>query len=362
MGKSGTKKVCIVVSSLGVGGAEKSAALLSEILFELGYDVHIISILDKIDYSYKGKLLNLGKLKAVDDTSFGRLKRLLVFRNYLRQKKFDYIIDSRPRRGVLKEFILSKIIYNPNKIIYCVRSFKTDTYINPNRFLGRLLYGSAYKIVSVSNGICNKLKALYGFNNLEVIHNPFEEKLLLPHNEKDKEGKFILYYGRLDDAVKNISFLLEAYSKSNLPKEGYKLNILGDGKDKVTLINLAVKLKVQSHVEFLGFKPNPYQLVKNAYFTVLTSRYEGFPRVIVESLALGTPVISVNCESGPNEIVINDYNGILVENHNIEAFTNAMNRMINDKELYLHCKSNAKVSVKKFSKNEIGRQWQALLK
>ena len=140
-----------------------------------------------------------------------------------------------------------------------------------------------------------------------------------------------------------------------------KLKILGKGKDKAMLIRKAEELQVNEYVEFLDFSPDPFRLVEAAYFTILTSHYEGFPRVLVESLALGTPVVSVDCKSGPSEIVINEHNGLLVENHNVEVLVNAMNRMLLEKDLYLHCKSNAKASVAKFSKEEIGAQWQAIL-
>lgn len=359
--KSNPKKICIVVSSLGAGGAERSSALLSELLFDLGYDVHIVSVIDRIDYPYKGELLNLGKLKSKDHSSLGRLKRLLVFKNYLKENNFDYVIDNRTRIGLFKEFVISKWVYNAKRTIYCIRSYKTEAYINPSHFIGKVLYGSAFKVVAVSNAICDKLKESYNFKNLEVIHNPVVENYESRKTEKSKTGSYALFYGRLDDAVKNVSLLLEAYSQSRLPQTGIKLKILGNGKDKEMLQRKTDDLNLEPYVEFLGFKENPYDLVESAYFTVLTSRYEGFPRVLVESLALGVPVISVDCKSGPDEIIINEQNGLLVENHNFEVLANAMNRMLEDKDLYLHCKSNARASVEKFSKAEIGQQWKKLL-
>ncbi|MCB0398163.1 MAG: glycosyltransferase [Winogradskyella sp.] len=361
MFKTNPKKICIVVTSLGGGGAERSSATLSEILFDLGYDVHIVSVLDLIDYPYKGILLNLGKLKAKDDSSLGRLKRLRVFNNYLKKHNFDYVIDNRTRIGFLKEYVVTKWVYNPKKVIYCIRSYNTSLYINPNRFLGKILYKSAYKIVTVSLAIKHKLEKDYDFNNIKVIYNPVDLKQDAAKS-KNSNDKYILFFGRLDDSVKNIGLLLEAYSQSILPRLNVKLKILGDGEDKSMLKERAKNLNLEGKVEFLGFRPNPYNIIKDSQFTVLTSRYEGFPRALIESLALEVPVVSVNCKSGPNEIVINEENGLLVENYNVGALAKALNKMIQDEELYLHCKSNSTASVEKFSKENIGLQWQTILK
>ncbi len=360
--KPKTKKICIVVSSLGNGGAERSSALLSELLFDLSFEVHLVSVLDKVDYPYKGNLLNLGKLKAKDNSVFGRFKRLLVFKKYIKEHNFDYIIDNRTRIGFLKEFVISKWLYNQRKTIYCVRSYNTNMYINPNRFLGRWLYTSAYKIVTVAHTIADRLEESYDFKNIETIYNFISEGFKIKKNVGENKNNFVLFFGRLEDDVKNISLLLEAYSKSKLSKANIILKILGDGKDKDALKKKVDDLKMTTSVEFIDFQSNPYHIVESAYYTILTSRYEGFPRVLVESLALGTPVVSVDCKSGPSEIIKNEYNGLLVDNHNVDALSEAMDRMIEDKDLYLHCKSNAKTSVAKFSKEKIGLKWKLILK
>lgn len=358
--KANNKKICIVVMSLGKGGAERSSGLLSQMLFDANYDVHVVSVLNTIEFPYKGKLLNLGELKAENDSAFGRLRRLRVLKRYLKEHNFDYVIDNRVRIGFLKEFIISKFIYTPKKTIYCIRSFEMNKYINSNRFLGRLIYNNAYKIVGVSKVIAKKVKKDYNFKNVISIYNAI--------NFEDDSGKvetkdnYILFFGRLDDDVKNISLLLEAYSKSNLPNKYIKLKILGEGKDLEKLKKISKDLNLTSTIEFLGYNPDPSEIVKAALFTLLTSRYEGFPRSIIESLALGTPVISVDCKSGPNEIIDHNFNGILVENHNHKALADAMNRLFEDKNLYLHCKQNSKSSVAQFSEANIVKEWQYILK
>ena len=103
------KKICIVASSLSKGGAERSSAVLSQILSNLGYNVHIVIVLPGVDYKYSGELLNLGLLKNEDDSFLGRLRRLRLFRTYLITHDFDVIIDNRSRVQSYREFIISKI-------------------------------------------------------------------------------------------------------------------------------------------------------------------------------------------------------------------------------------------------------------
>lgn len=356
------KKICIVTSSLGKGGAEKSSAVLSILLDNLGYEVHVISILNRIDYDYKGTLLNLGALKDKDASFFGTLKRFTVFLNYLRSHNFDFIIDSRSRPSILKQFLINKVLYVNEKVIFIVHSAFLKNYIPDNKFIAKYLYSNAFKFVTVSKTIKTKLTNKYHFENVKAIHNAVDkpqmtaltESLLLPEN-------FMLFFGRIEDEVKNLTLLIDSYKQSDLIDNKIKLVILGDGNDKLKLEKKVQVLNLSEHIIFFSYTKNPYPIVSKAMCTVLTSYYEGFPTMLVESLSLGTPVISVNCESGPSEIILDTHNGLLVDNHNPDLLADAMNRFVTDDELYSHCKKNAKKSVEKFSMENISNDWERII-
>ena len=353
------KKICIVVSSLGKGGAEKSSAISSCMLSDLGYDVSIVTILDEIDYTFKGRLLNLGELKRKNDSLFGKISRYFTFYKFLRRNKFDFIIDNRSRNLWYREIILSKFFYRKAKLIYVVRSYHTETYFPKSAILSKLLYGKKCLIISVSNNIKRKLEDNYNFNNVVTINNSVTFNTNV--QKLETEDNFILAYGRIDDAVKNYSLLIDSYKRSRLPKANIKLYIMGFGKDLEMLKLKVINYGLTDFIKFLPFTNNPEIYIESAKFVCLTSRYEGFPRVLIESLSLGTPVVSVDCKSGPSEIIKNEYNGLLVENFNETALSNAMNRMVEDKNFRNTCKENTKKSVEQFSYENIKKDWKQLL-
>jgi glycosyltransferase involved in cell wall biosynthesis len=99
---------------------------------------------------------------------------------------------------------------------------------------------------------------------------------------------------------------------------------LGSGREQKRLEALVRELRLEDDVALVGFVKNPSAYMAHSAVFVLSSAWEGLPTVLVEAMAVGTPVISTNCESGPAEILDNGKYGELVPVGNTEAMAEAI--------------------------------------
>ena len=351
----------IIVASLGVGGAERSSAILSEMLEESGYDVTIISEFDRIDYKFKGKFI------ALDNQEKGisaKVARLFILRRVIKNGNFDYVIETRSRKNWLKQIFMNLFVLNRLRSIFMIHNYNFKKYFPDSVVLTKLLYKNVYQLVGVSEAIVDRFREVYGIGNCRCIYNAFDKEYYeslgdSPVNLEQKQ--FILSYGRIEDESKDYTFLLKSYAQSSLAKEGIGLMILGDGPDKDKIVRLSEELEINEYVFFKDFTSNPFPYVKNAILTTLTSNYEGFPMILVESLAMGTPVVSVDCTSGPSEVIRTGVNGILVTEKTISNFATALDKMITEEDFYYTCKEGTKPSVEKYRKEFIAQDWKKIL-
>ncbi|KQB37710.1 Group 1 glycosyl transferase [Flavobacterium aquidurense] len=325
-----------------------------------GFEVHSIIINDVVDYQYVGNLLNLEKESKGLPSFLKKIKKGFLLKDYLNKNNIKIIIDNRTR-GLLIREIITKQIYGEAKKYYIVQNCHFEKYFSSSLFWTRILYKNAEKIIGVSKEIEQNIKTKFKLNNTTTIYNTFYiDKNVLSKEVKNPDN-VVLFFGRFDEKAKNFTLMLDAFLYSNIFKKGYRLHLLGAGDDLAFIKKKIIDLGLESFVDILPFKKSPFEEVQKAKFTILTSNYEGFPLSIIESLALGTPVIAVDCHSGPREVIQNEFNGLLVEENNPHAFAFAMNRFVSDYELYNFCKRNASESVEHLSLENITKKWENLI-
>lgn len=353
-------KIALVSASLGVGGAERFAGLLSFMVHDLGYEVHHIIILDYVDFDFKGALVNLGKLFANEKGVFRAVKKGKYIAKYLHENDIQIVIDNRSRPTIVRE-LFTKWIYGNRKVYYLFHSSNLEMYLTNAVFWAKYIFGTATKLVCVSNEIEKQIKEKYRFTNTKTIYNPIVLPATIAEKPLTIPKKYILFFGRLEEEIKNFSLLLNSFSKSKVFENGTKLVLIGDGSSKDFIKAKINELKLSDFVLVLPFQATITPYIQHARCTILTSHFEGFPMSLIESLAAGTPVISVDCETGPKEIIQNNFNGLLVPNHDDIPLSQAIKNMVENEKLYQTCKNNAQKSVEHLSLTTIAQQWKQLL-
>jgi glycosyltransferase involved in cell wall biosynthesis len=354
-------KIALIGFRLSGGGSDKVMATLSIFFEKYGIEIHNIIVLDEVSYPYSGKLVNLGLLKNKKNGFINKFKRLNALRNYLNENNFDYIIDFRFRTKIIQELILARFIYN-TKTIFTVHSFLIDHYMPNNSWLTRLMYNHCYANVAIVKQMKELIMSRHNLKNVVTIANPInlDEVNDKCNEEIDINFEFIIAIGQFENTIKQFDKLILSYSNSVLPQREIHLVILGNG-DAETLKKVAVDGNVEDFVHLLGYQNNPFKYLKKAQFLVLSSKNEGFANVLVEALACETPVVAFDCPCGPSSIIIDQVNGILVENQNLNKLTEAINLMVLNEKLYRYCKQNTLESIKPFLLDNIGNQWLDLL-
>ncbi len=224
-------------------------------------------------------------------------------------------------------------------------------------------YNNYDKIIAQSDDMMRDLFKNFSIKSHKVvkINNPvdfdfIESKLASAHKPESFKLNYknVVAIGNLS-ARKGFDNLLKVFSR--LKNENILLHILGDGKDREMLHQMKDFLGLK-HVIFHGRQENPYEFLKYADLFILSSRYEGFPNVLLEAGACGTYSLANNCPGGINEIIQNEINGEVSDIENYEDFSQKILNILHKN----HDEDLIKSSIKsRFSKNIILDAYEKLL-
>ncbi|EFH3485520.1 glycosyltransferase family 4 protein [Escherichia coli] len=194
-------------------------------------------------------------------------------------------------------------------------------------------------------------------NNVYVIPNPLSFSQTKKANLNSVR---IISVGRLEKQ-KGFDMLLKAFSYISYKYPEWQLDIFGKGNEEENLRKLISKLNLKN-VNLMGTSKNIHQEYLSSAFYVMSSRYEGFPMVLLEAMASGLPCISFNCETGPADIIIDNENGFLIEHFDVVQLSKAMEKLIKDEYLRTKMGNAAFERADEFSLEKITLKWKELFK
>ncbi len=202
----------------------------------------------------------------------------------------------------------------------------------PRYALIRWLYPRVDRIIAVSEGVADDTAKIahVARTRIEVVRNPTITPELASLGAADcghpwlqpRQVPVILGAGRLG-RQKDFATLIRAFAEVRRGRP-CRLVILGEGRRRRGLEDLASRLGIHADVDLPGFQSNPYAFMSRAKLFVLSSAWEGSPNVLIEAMALGTPVVSTDCPSGPSELLRTTSVGSLVPVGDAEAMSRAM--------------------------------------
>lgn len=331
---SDKRKIMFVDQSLNAGGAERVLVTLIRNLDTAKFNIYLVLI------SSNGYFSDLIP-EHVDVIKLNKKhtrNALISFAKQLKKIKPDIIFTSLQRTAILS--IIFRLFFKNHKLIVRYPSspsleIKEESLKGWRYHIIRALYRYADVVVAQTEEMAEELNQILKipFKKIKVIYNPIDENLIKQSiknttNPYNPDKINILAIGRLCEA-KAYDVLFKALSKVKFSHSDVHLHVIGEGnKSYKTKINQFIKtLKIEDAVTFHGKQKNPYQYILYSDMFVMSSRREGFPNALLESIYLKKPVIATDCIPIIKRI-INKYNaGFIVETESYNQLANAIKRL-----------------------------------
>jgi glycosyltransferase involved in cell wall biosynthesis len=330
--------IAIFISFSGRGGVERMVTNLARGLLEAGCRVDMVIARargEHLEFIPEGvNQIRLGKKHTL--SSLPELVR------YLKIEKPDALLAAKDR-GIKVAVMARRLSGFEGRLVGRIGTTVSEAISGkgPLRkwawYTGmRLFYPHTDHIVAVSDGVCADIKSITGMppSRVTTVANPVISDELMEKSREavnhpwftDSNEPTILGVGRLTEQ-KDFTTLIRAFALVR-ERSACKLVILGEGRQREQLKDLISSLGLNNDVFLPGFEPNPYAWITASSLFVLSSKWEGSPNVLTESLALGTPVVSTDCRSGPKEILQDGKYGKLVAVGDFKGLAEAMVRTL----------------------------------
>ena len=337
--KFNKKKILLLTSSLAGGGTERVCVNIANSFAKKSWQVDLV-VLNLNNEAYLNSISNNVNL-IVLNINHARYSAIYLLR-YIFTNKPKVILAFNNELSVMLVILrlllrlkIKIISRNTSTLSIRIKQFQ-EKKLWSRRVVGPLIkffYGKIDHVVNQCSGMHEDLIKIFPQlrEKSSVIYNPISNHIIDFANKHDltqiEKKDYLLCVGRLEE-VKAFHYAIESFAgiADNFPN--LRLKIVGQGSLEQELKQKAIDYCVENKVDFEGFQKNiiPYYLYAKA--TILTSLYEGYPNVLIESIAMNTPVVAFNCQSGPNEIIQDGLNGYLVKYKSVDDLKKKLSALL----------------------------------
>ena len=364
-------KILLLMHSLSAGGAERAACTLANFWAASGRDVNIVT-LTPVSADFYPLDRRVGRisldLAGVSHHALHGLwqnvKRVVALRRLLRSLRPDIALAMMSTPNVL---LALASLWLPT-----LQTIGSERCYPPHAALGRLwhvlrrtLYGRLSAMVALTGECAHWIETHTSASRVVVIPNAIAWPL--PDNPPRRtlprlcqpQRKLLLAVGRLEP-VKNFDALIRAFARLARAFPDWDLIILGEGPERARLASTIRCMGLVQRVALPGVAGNVAYWYGEADLFALTSRSEGFPNALAEAMAHGVPAVSVDCNTGPRDIIRHGIDGLLVPPDDIAALSDALARVMGDATLRGQLASRSVEARERFSVAKIGQMWETL--
>lgn len=352
------KRICFFSGDISRGGGtEKVCLLLANELCNAGYEVSIVSYNKGLNTTFKcDKKIKLFSLNIQNVTGFISRK----IKPYIELKKF---LKQHPQDVIINVDIILCLYSIPMKLFYNIKNIGWEHFnfrVNngtKNRDIARKIAAkySDYIVVLTKADLKEYKEKLKLRTPIINVYNPSVETEI----EKVEKKNYIMASGRLS-YQKNFQELISIWGEIKDKVKDWELIILGSGEEEEKLKSIIKQDNIEN-IKMMGYCKDIDKYYAQSKLFVMTSRFEGFPMVLLEAQKYGLPIIAYDCFTGPSEIVINDRNGYLIPYDDKTKFKEAIVDLINSEEKIRIMSDNAKNDSYRFNLNDFVSKWINIL-
>ena len=359
-------KICCVVSSLAVGGAERVLSLLANAWAARGRKITIVTLTGvssdayELDHRVERVGLDLEKeSRSPAQAIVNNVRKILGLRRAVTTVAPDVVLSFMDKVNVLT---LLAVVGRPASVIVSERVHPGHKDIGRIwSLLRRLTYRHVDGLVVQTEASRVWAESMVSARRAHVIPNPVGNQFSKGRSADESVRRpTVLAVGRLV-RQKGLDLLIEAFAAVVRRHPEWSLRIVGEGPDEARLRGLAGGLLSRGAVVFQGAVTDPERYYRTAGLFVLPSRFEGFPNALLEAMACGCTVVAANCPAGPAEIVRHGIDGSLVPPEDVGALITEMDRLMSDAAERCRLGRRAGEVSERFAVDKILSQWEDVI-
>jgi GalNAc-alpha-(1->4)-GalNAc-alpha-(1->3)-diNAcBac-PP-undecaprenol alpha-1,4-N-acetyl-D-galactosaminyltransferase len=361
-----SNKILLLVSSMSSGGAERVASTLANAWTGRGDEVTLMPTFSGrgecfYELSPEVRLIYLADLVSSRvRTWVNQLARIRALRRFISTEQPDVIIS------FLSNVNVAAVIASIGLGIPVIICERTDPFVMPTslelQLACRLTYPFANVLVVQTQAVATKYAtSIRSLKRLWVIPNPVSEQILnTQYHPSATKTKRLLGIGRLDEG-KQFDVLIKVFANLVQRHINWSLRIVGDGHLQTVLQQQITSLGLDACIELAGRSTDVGDELVKADIFAMTSKYEGFPNVLLEAMAAGLPCVTFNSPSGPQEISMDGQVALLVPLNDEQALELALERLMLDADLRRTLGDQARKSViERYSLSTVLEKWDEL--